>query len=180
MQHAALELPDLLIRQMLSFQQTGKELAHLALRIILSVEIIQSMIRDAAAHRGKEIMPCAQRLPQVVVSPDLQIRRLTQRGHISRKTGRILNRHQAIGPPGGINLRRQAHRLYPLMIFERVRRIVGRADRLHATFRHNGVGTEVLRPQHLRTGLVDLAGRLRLQDLVDPEDPLQLQVCPMI
>ncbi len=88
--------------------------------------------------------------------------------------------HDAIGAERRIDLRRQARRGNLLVIGQRVCRIVGRADRLHAELSENALRAELRRLQPLVGLLPHARGRLLVQQLVDAEVALQLEMRPVI
>jgi hypothetical protein len=179
-QHGGLELADLLGRQRLPAVYLIKNSVDLGLRIILGIELLDAVVRKAAADRPEELVTHAQRVDHIGELRDRDARNLRKLLHISAEIGRNLHGHRLVGTPRGEHPGRKTVLADLDVVFERIHGIVRRADRLDVVAAHQAAGVVFGTLQQRRAMVVDFAGRSGVEQFRHPEGGLQFEVGPVV
>ena len=178
--HSGLVLEDLLLRQRLTTVNLEEDGVDLRLRVVLSIELLDTVVRQAATYLLEELVTYAQRLDYILELLDLDTRHLGQLVDIGLKVGGNLYGHRLIGTPRRQHLHLEAVGGYLEVVLQRVDRIVGRADRLHVVVLHQATRIELGLLQLLGADIVDLTSGRGVEELLHTESGLKLQVGPVV
>ena len=111
---------------------------------------------------------------------DRLARDLTQALDVFAQFHRVLHIHSLIRSPGRQHLYFKTALTNALMMLQRVDRVIRGANHLHPIATHQSTCRELWALQLLVTFIVDLTGRIRVQQLSDAKGRAQFQVRPMI
>ena len=142
--------------------------------------LVEAVVRGPAPHGIEEIDPAAEGFFQRIEIGDRDPRRRAEPLVIRRKPG-LVDVEGLVRAERGEHLRREAViRSEHFVVFERIRRVVGRAEELDPGPGDQGPHAERGFREHLGRRLPDrVRGRLG-EDVRDPEEALELEVGPVI
>ena len=158
----------------------GENRLRFSIGAVGRIALVEAVVRQPSADVVKRLMPPAKGVEKVAELRDVNVRRLPELVDPRIEYIRLMRIHDAIGAERRINLRRQAGCGNLLVIRERIRGIVGGADRPDAEFAQDAFGAELRRLQRLVRPVPHAVCRLLVQQLIDAEVPFQLEVGPVI
>ena len=138
------------------------------------------MVREAAAHRLEELVTHTQGVDHVGEFRDRDPRDLGEFLDVGPEIGGRFDGHRLVGAPRREHLHRKAVLTHLDVVFERVDRVVRRADHLDVVVPHQAARMVFGLLQEGRTAVVDLARRRGVQELRHPEGGFQFQVRPVV
>ena len=145
----------------------------------------QTMVGEAAADRVEEDVAVVQGVDQRVKVPNGPTGHAFQRLEPGEKDGWAVDRHRLVGPERRQDARFENSRRIigrdPLMVLERIDRVVGGADRLDVHLGHDPPRRALRCGEHRVAVVPDGISRGgREESVVDPERAVQLEVGPVV
>ncbi len=139
------------------------------------------MIGEPAADGVKEVVPLVQCADIGGIRADLPVGRGAKRIHPGVERRGRFDRHALVGPPGGEDLHVEAWVGGDgLVVHERIDRVVRRTDHDDLGAGHQSARREIRIGQARIARFPDGVGRLRAEQVGDPEVTRQLEVGPVI
>ena len=179
LQESRLVLAYLLVGELHATQGLGEDRLDLGIRIRIIIELLNTVVREAAAILVEEVMTLLEGIYHFLERRDANSAHLREFAHVVGKV-RLLDIHGFVRTPSGDHLNLETALSRHLMPVEVIDGIIGRADTLHMIAAHEATGAVLGEFQFLVALIIDLPGRLRREELRDTEGGLQFQMRPVI
>ena len=148
--------------------------------IIVRREGIHPVIGKAASRRCEAVVPPTQRVQQLSIRADRNVRRLFEPCEVSVVVRRIGYGQRPVGTPRRQHPDGKIAGSQLTVVFQRIDRVVGRTDRPNVAPPHQRLRRKRVGRQRGVAGVVNFTRRSGRQHPVDPEQPGQFEVRPVV